>query len=354
MTTKQKTESERISAEKQIVAHRKPIDYDTLEYPIEVIVSKYDDDEPITGDWFIPNYQREYIWIEKLRSRFIESVLLNIPIPFMFLAESEDGRLEIVDGSQRIRTLFMFINDRLRLSDLTVLTELNTFLFSDLTEAEQRKFKQRGLRIIKLSDKADSKIRQDIFNRVNTNSEKLREAEIRRGSFIGPFYEFIQHCSTNKKFLQLSPFSAPRTKRREPEEYLLRYFTYKERYQSFKHEVQTFLDKYVIQMNKSFSQKQRAAEEKEFLAMLAFAEKYLPYGFKRFSSANTSARVRFEALSVGITLALRIQPKLVPKDVSLWLESEEFKLWTTSDASNSSRKLKGRIEFVRDMLLGES
>lgn len=354
MSNKTKTDREKLDAEKQILKHRKPIDYDTLEYPVEVIVSKYDDEEPITGDWYIPNYQREYIWNDKLRSRFIESVLLNIPIPFMFLAETEDGRLEIVDGSQRIRTLHVFMHDQLRLRELTILTNLNGFVFSDLTDSEQRKFRQRGLRIIKLSDKADNVIRQDIFNRVNTNASRLVESEIRRGSFIGPFYQFIQDCSADERFLRLCPFSEQRTKRREPEEYLLRYFTYKERYLNFKHEVQTFLDKYVIEQNKSFTSADKAREQQEFKQMLAFAEKYLPYGFKRSSGANTSARVRFEALAVGITLALRKNPKVVPKNVNAWLESDDFRRWTTSDGSNSPRKLRGRIEFVRDSLLEKS
>ncbi|MGW8786785.1 hypothetical protein, partial [Heyndrickxia sporothermodurans] len=61
----------------------------------------------------------------------------------------------------------------------------------------------------------------------------------------------------------------------------------------------------------------------------------------------------FEALSVGINLALRKQKKLVPSNINTWLESEEFKVLTTSDGSNSKTRVANRIEFVRDKLLGE-
>ena len=74
-----------------------------------------------------------------------------------------------------------------------------------------------------------------------------------------------------------------------------------------------------------------------------------PY-FARKGRDNATPRVRFEALSVGVYLALKEKPDLQVVDLS-WLESDEFKYHTTSDASNNQGKLKARIEFVRDCLL---
>lgn len=85
--------------------------------------------------------------------------------------------------------------------------------------------------------------------------------------------------------------------------------------------------------------------------MIDFAEKYFPYGFKKNRTAESTPRVRFEALAVGVNLALREKPYLIPNDTSQWLGSDEFSEWTTSDGSNSKTKVVGRIEYVRDMLL---
>ena len=111
------TDAQRNAAEDEIVAHHKTIDYDTREYPVEVLVQKYltklsDDDNEL----FVPDYQREHTWPPERQSRFIESVLIGLPIPYLFVADvsGKEGRLEIVDGSQRIRTLAAFMENRLR------------------------------------------------------------------------------------------------------------------------------------------------------------------------------------------------------------------------------------------------
>ena len=74
---------------------------------------------------------------------------------------------------------------------------------------------------------------------------------------------------------------------------------------------------------------------------------------KKSGPGRKVPRVRFEAISVGVGLALRVNPDLVPNDINGWLTSDEFKDWTTSDASNNRANLIGRIEFVRDRLLGQ-
>jgi len=90
--------------------------------------------------------------------------------------------------------------------------------------------------------------------------------------------------------------------------------------------------------------------EKEFRSMLNFVEKYFPYGFAKTKNAKSTPRVRFEAISVGVALALRENLDLVPDSME-WLGSEEFKKHTTTHASNSTKRVSGRIEYVRDVLL---
>ncbi len=122
------------AAEAEIAQHHKIIDYDTREYPVEVIVAKYLERlEEDDNDFFVPDYQRELVWPEEHQSRFIESVLMGLPIPLLFVADvaGQEGRAEIVDGSQRVRTLARFMRNDLKLSGLIRLTKLNGFTFSD-------------------------------------------------------------------------------------------------------------------------------------------------------------------------------------------------------------------------------
>ena len=90
----------------------------------------------------------------------------------------------------------------------------------------------------------------------------------------------------------------------------------------------------------------------EFRATLNFAGIHFPNGFRRSPKHMTVPRIRFEAISVGITLALRLNATLDPSPVSAWLNSTEFQLLTRSDASNSRPRVVNRIHFVRDSLLG--
>ncbi|MEG3936913.1 DUF262 domain-containing protein [Microcoleus sp. S36b_A3] len=162
-------------AEEQIDEIRQKIDYHTTEYTIEFIVDKYlEQDDGGFSEIYIPEYQRELIWDIDRQSRFIESIILGVPIPAMIVVEIyETGRLEIVDGSQRVRTLAAFMTNQLQLSNLQTLDSLNGSYFNVLAPSRQRKFKYTSLRMIVLSDKADEKVRNDIFYRINTSNLDL-------------------------------------------------------------------------------------------------------------------------------------------------------------------------------------
>ena len=350
------SEEEKLAAEEQVREEQKVVDYDTKEYTVELIVKKYlEGKDEEANELFIPEYQRDFTWNERRKSRFIESVMVGIPIPYIFTAGlkkeiwEDEGRVEIVDGSQRIRTLAAFLNNELELVGLKKLDKLNGFKFKDLEISRQRKFNRRPIRVIELGENADDKIRRDIFERFNTGSDELKPMEVRKGAFKGPFYNFIVKCASEPLFGKLCPISAKRLKREEAAEMVLRYFAYVERYQHFDKSVIDFLDQFIQDKQDSFTE---SAMRKEFVTMLRFVDKYFPYGFKKSLQNNSVPRIRFEAISVGVTLALQENPALVPSNVREWLESEEFKIHTVSDASNSRPKVVARIEFVRNKLLG--
>ena len=335
-------------AEEQILKEQVLADYDTKEYPVEIIVQKYsegkDDD---VNELYIPSYQRDFVWDEKRQSKFIESVMIGLPIPYIFTADRGE-RFEIVDGSQRIRSLAAFLNGELVLEGLEKLDKLNGFRFNDLPLSRQRRFNRKTLRMIELTEKAGIDITNDIFERINTGSDVLRKMEVRKGVFAGPFYDFVSECASLPKFNKLCPISEKVRKREEAEEMVLRFFAYSDRYLKFKHRVDEFLNDYIKDNRNNFD---RNRLHFEFTSVLNFVDTYFPYGFTKGYNQKTTPRVRFEALSVGTNLALQIEPNLTPDNLD-WLESQEFKFHTRSDASNSRPKIKNRIEFVRDKLLG--
>jgi uncharacterized protein with ParB-like and HNH nuclease domain len=110
------SEADAQAAEDQILEQSKRIDFYITEYSVEILAQKMR-----SRDFVVPGYQREFTWEPDRKSRFIESLLMGLPIPFLFFWEMEDGRLEVVDGSQRLRTVEEFILGEFRLGQLVVL-----------------------------------------------------------------------------------------------------------------------------------------------------------------------------------------------------------------------------------------
>lgn len=336
-------DARKLAAEQQIKELRKEVDYDTRDYAIDFLVQQYRENE-----FYIPDeYQRQYIWEDSDKNRFIESILLGLPIPFMFFSDTDDGRCEIIDGAQRTQALEEFMQNDLVLSNLKKLTELNGFTYNDLPEYFKRKFNKTTMRIIVLSDETTMDIRKEIFNRINTTGRPAKPSEIRRGSYAGPFMEFLKECTKNPIFIKVCPVSEISKKRYEDLELVLRFFAFLNNYKNFTHRVDEFLDQYVEDNQNKFDAE---TFRSEFVRMVTFVDKYFPNGFRKTKNAKSTPRVRFEAISVGVALALRINPNLEPKSMD-WLESDEFKIHTTTHASNSPARVAGRVEYVRDMLL---
>ncbi|MBD1814008.1 DUF262 domain-containing protein [Microcoleus vaginatus DQ-U2] len=163
------------AAEAQIRDKQKQINYDTRDYPLEILVQKYMEgiNDDTNKKLFIPNYQRELVWDEARQSKFIESVIWGLPIPSIFVVdighdENDEPRLEIVDGAPRILTLTRFVNNELTLSGLKKIERLNGFKFSDLLPSRQRNFNRKTVRTIQLTEAANKEFRRDLFERIQS------------------------------------------------------------------------------------------------------------------------------------------------------------------------------------------
>ena len=344
---------ERIAAaEQQIVEQSKRIEFYLTEYSVELLASKMQ-----SGDFEIPPYQREDTWEPERKSRFIESLLMGLPIPFLFFWESpSSGKLEIVDGSQRLRTITQFILGNMVLGELDDLTALQGMSFHDLPESRQRKIKNRSIRGIVLNEHADEQARFDLFDRINTSSKIANKAEVRRGALVGPFLNLVIDLAKDEVFGGLAPVPEQQAKLREREELVTRFFAYSDGLEGYQDKVSPFLFEYAKRMNEHLGNIPTDAEvyRQRFMATMAFIAKVFPYGFRRAKKGIATPRARFESIAIGSFLAIQQNPQiaLASPHVDDWLESEEFSKVTGSDGANAIARLRGRINFVRDKLLG--
>ena len=337
------------AAEAQIQERSKKIDYYITEYSIGFLAEKMK-----AGEYYVPEYQRNYTWDEPRKWRFIESIIMGLPVPFLFFYENpETGKLEIVDGSQRLRTIREFVYDDLRLDELDRLPTLNGFTFHDLPESRQRKILNKSIRGIVLSEQTDEESRKDLFERINTGSLVANPAEVRRGSLSGPFVSMVEKLAQNELFIQLAPVSEKQVQLKERDELITRFFAYGDGLDEYADEVSPFLFAYTKRMNKFFKERQelQAEYEKRFIDMLTFVQKYFPWGFRKTPNGKATPRTRFEAIAVGSYWACREKPGLVPNDVNAWINTDEFKKIIRSDGANVTSKLLERINVVKSYLL---
>jgi hypothetical protein len=339
------------AAENEIVDRARRIDFYTAEYTVEILVSKME-----AQDFVIPEYQRRFTWESSRKSRFLESLIMGLPIPFLFFWEMPSGKLEIVDGSQRLRTLHEYVLRDFRLTNLEELPSLSATRFADLPRSRQRKILNRSIRGIVLNEHADDQARFDMFERINTGSKVANPAEVRRGALHGPFQELVMELSQHPLLGQLAPVSSKSQSERIPEELVTRFFAYGDGLSLYRDSPSRFTFEYTRHMNEEMAQHPELVDQyrDRFVRVLKFIERTFPHGFRKGANANTTPRVRFEAIAIGSDLALRARPELggnPPPDVSGWIDGDDFQRVTTSDAANVKSKLEARIGFVRDALI---
>lgn len=338
-------------AELQLQEFSKKIDFYTAEYTIEILAKKV-----ANKDFGVPEYQREFTWEPERKCRFIESLLMGLPIPFVFLwMNDETGQLEIVDGSQRLRTLEEYMNNRLQLEGLERLNLLNGTKFEDLTLARQRKLQNLSIRAVVLSDKTDLEARIDLFERINTGSKVANPAEVRRGALRGPFMDFIIEIAKDEQFTRLATVTSSQKATREREELALRFFAYTDGLEAYKDRVKEFLFDYAGNMNEVFTDNPALADEyrQRLASVLDFVEQSFSLGFRKSAGAKTTPRARFESIAIGVYEALKVNPSLTvtQERTNSIVTSKEFLSKVTSDGANVKSKLVGRIKVVKDALL---
>lgn len=362
MTKKTKTalsEEKMALAEAAISSVSKQVKFSIAEYPVSLYVSRFNDDE--TDRYFVPEYQRKSSWNDEQKSQFIESLLVGLPVPFMFFYQNPNGRMEIVDGSQRMRAMRAFLKENLRLRELVLLPELNGFQFSDLQQDRRNKLEDVTIRTIVLDTDTDPATRAEMFARINRAGTAANEAEIRRGSLPGPVTSLINELSELPEFQRMTPIPARAIDQREREELVTRFFAYTNTYETaegrfpgYRDRPKKFLYDYLKSANKAAEQDLKVLEQmrREFEDVIRFVEVTFRNGFRKNGGGPAVPRVRFEAIAVGSAIALREHPGLAidPAIVEDRMAQSGFDKIVVSDGSNVRAKLETRINLIKHIL----
>jgi hypothetical protein len=196
-----------------------------------------------------PDFQRQFVWDSKKSSRLIESALLDIPLPVVYLSQEKDGKEYVIDGQQRLTSFFSFIDGTFpddsdfRLSGLKVFSEYNRKRFSEISEDHQDKVRYCKIRTITFRKESDPNLKFEIFERLNTGSVSLNDQELRNCIYRGPYNKLLRKLGEDPEFLSLLGVIKP-DKRMKDVELVLRFSAFfHQTYLNYKPPIRSFLNR---------------------------------------------------------------------------------------------------------------
>lgn len=341
---------------------------ESLDVSFGELISLYGSEEFIIS----PDFQRFFRWSDEQKSRLIESILLELPVPQIFVIENEDGVLELIDGLQRISSVIQFIQsdllgtEPLQLAGCDIVPELDGMQFFDLPLKLRLRIKRTSVRSVVIKRQSTPILRYEMFKRLNTGGSELSEQEIRNctARMVGvkgvEFYDFLRECAEYPSFRQCtSTMSETDRDKKGDEELVLRFFSLKNAKHLFKGNVTDWLNNYMEAVILSEEEFDYSQERSDFNRLFDYLSEVIGEGaFVRYRNQTPIgglAPAHFEAVTLGTWLALHRIETVAHDDVRNRLiqtvQSDEFRQFV-GPGSNSLTKFKGRISVVESALLG--
>lgn len=197
-----------------------------------------------------PRYQRRLRWDSAKQSRLIESFLMNVPVPPVFLNEDEYGRYSVIDGKQRLAAIYNFFNNNLMLEKLKIFSDINENKFADLPIKLRNIIRTRPtIRAVIILKQSDRDIKYEVFQRLNTGGAHLNAQEIRNNAFHGSLNSLIMEISESRLFhaslgIKNKQKSGIYQEMRDAE-LVLRYFTFKDNWETFTGGLKSAMDAFM-------------------------------------------------------------------------------------------------------------
>ena len=264
-------------------------------YPLNTIVSLVESDNYILN----PEFQRRHRWNNARKSRLIESFIMNVPIPPIFLYEVDYSVYEVMDGLQRLTAISQFYQDKYSLESLVEWQELNGLTYSKLPEQIRKGIDRRYISsIILLQETAKSeneanRLKQVVFERINSGGEKLKPQEIRNALYPGKLNSLTIKLARNSYFCKLWDIPEQSTEEKETgqpkqnviddkyfkdmsdAELVLRFFAYRQLDKWQGNTLENFLDEYLKEGNANFDETVLNGLTKIFEETIQFANELL-------------------------------------------------------------------------------
>lgn len=315
-----------------------------------------------------PEYQRLFRWSYEQRSRLIESILLRLPIPPIFLIENEDGVLELIDGLQRTSSVMQFLDHsvvnepELVLEGCDILNDINGMKYEDFSTSIRLGLKRTPIRAVIIKKSGDEYVKYEMFKRLNTGGSLLSPQEIRNCSSRmiaggAEFYANLQSLAANADFkAAISRVPEPEVEQRADEELVLRYFAVRSYRDNFRGNVREWLDGFMEDiLFQRVDAMQNTIEFEEFFKFIA--EKLGDTAFSRSRDGQAFGRLApayFEAVVgalAGSTTSLAAMPSEdLKQKLSDTFETVQFKA-ASGPGANSKGKMETRINLVKQALL---
>ncbi|MBY6065003.1 DUF262 domain-containing protein [Pseudidiomarina sediminum] len=308
-----------------------------------------------------PHYQRRDRWHVEKQSALIESFLLNIPVPPVYLSEDEYGTYTVIDGKQRITAIYDFLSGKFKLKDLKEVPELNGFTFEQLPAQLKRALSIRPfMRVITLLKQSDPELKYEVFLRLNTGGEKLKAQEIRNVAFAGPLNDLLFELSENeflKSKLKITSNKSAAYRSMDDLELVLRFFTIHSRWENFGKKISVAMDDFMAE-----NQDKEVNELRELFQYSIEGCQKIWGDFSFQKPLNNGWREQliaplFDAQMVAVSLLdpARVQELEGAQDVvlsatrDLYKNDPEFHKAVTQ-ATGDTLAIRNRVSKLKDML----
>lgn len=344
------------------------INTDAVDFTFGEIVNLHNDNEIVIQ----PEYQRLFRWSDEQKSRLIESILIELPIPPIFLIENEIGVLELIDGLQRVSSVLQFISaDTINLEPLTLggcdlMPELNGRKFEDLEMVQRLRVKRTPIRAIIIRKGGDQFIKYELFKRLNTGGSLLSPQEIRNCSSRmveggEKFYGFLKQLSDYENFKKsIVRLDENAQQQKGDEELVLRFFAVKNYTQGYKGNIKEWLDDYMDKV--LFRKLEFSYDHEKKIFHEAFdiiSEKFGGDAFVRYRDGQPQGRLAPAYFEAVVGAVARFPKQAGQQDaaelrayLASTLESEHFRD-VTGPGANAIYKLRRRIELVEQNVFGK-
>lgn len=303
-----------------------------------------------------PDFQRNFVWDNKKCSLLVESILLNIPLPIIYLAQENDDIDVVIDGQQRLTAIFNFIDGKFSLTGLDVLNNLNRSYFKDLDKEQQKQIQSYTFRVITLTKNNDENLKFNIFKRLNTGAVSLNDMELRNCIYQGTYNNFIKKLSENETFRKLIGIEKSEARMKD-RELVLRFLAFcNQTYLNYKASIKVFLNN---EMTKNINDKTLIELEKKFKDTLEVIENI--FGEKPFNRTNKKEykfNVALYDVYMGVlcrydkNLMIRNSNK-IKKAISNLIENDETFAKSITFGTNKKENIDYRFTKLKEIIDNE-